>query len=783
MTVPKNQKHTADNPCPVCKGYESGKRGTGERCWGFTSDNGRYVNCTRDDHAGGLTQNASSETYSHIMVGRCNCGTKHTSFTAPATSTHSAPQREYTPKRSLGDPAAVYHYGSGDDAFVVMRFEPKDFRQAKTVDGKPKTPWNMDGVTTSLYHQKNVEDAGRNEPIYVTEGEKDVHTLESHRLVATTNPMGAGKWREHFNEVFTERTVVIIEDNDDAGRKHVEDVAAGVSPVARSVKILRIPGLSEGGDVSDFLQGGGTPEQLREMIENTPEWSPVTAGGWGVMEPLPSATPPVPTLPPELLPVPLREWLTDVAERAPVPLEFVAMSALSGLGSVIGRQVGINPEQFDDYTVVANLWGAIIGRSGKMKTHAISEGLRHVRRLETEAGEAYEGASAGREAEQVVLKAETGNVEASIKAALNGSDSSKLAALQHELTELIEQKDNADAPARRFITNDATTEKLGALMKENPRGLLVFRDELAGFLQTLEKSGREGDREFYLEAWNGTGSFSVDRIGRGLVRISALTLTLCGSIQPGKLKRYVAEAVGDGGGSDGLLQRVQLLVWPDEDAFPVWEPSTKFQNVEAKNRAWDVYRRLSEIELPNSGDEETNKIPALHFTPDAQTLHTAWRSELENRLRTETVDTPAFESHISKYRSLAPALALVYYLAELADGEAIGNVPIDPLKKALAMCDFLEMHARKVFAPELNLGLASAYALSKKILSGAVHDGDTIREIYRHGWTDLTDSKDTFAAVEVLERHGWVCIEREGTGGRATDTLSLHSELRGKTNG
>jgi putative DNA primase/helicase len=784
VSIPKNQKFTADNPCPVCSGYDLAPRGKGERCYGFGSEDGKYANCTRDEFAGSLQKNPNSNTYSHYMVGRCKCGTNHTgSFTAPAPLSHSNSKSASATKEVIDwdNPVAVYEYGEGSDAFEVVRFEPKNFRQRRMVDGKHI--WNLEGITRSLYHQKEVEAAGINEPIYVGEGEKDTHTLEALGLVATTCPQGAGKWLAIYNEVLKGRTVILLEDKDEAGKAHVLQVADDLSSIAKSVKVLRIPNLPEKGDVTDFVEAGGTVEELQAMVAATPEYSVVDAGGWGSMEPLPAATPPVPTLPPELLPEPLREWLVDVAERTPVPLEFVAMSALSGLGSVIGRQIGINPEQFDDYTVVPNLWGAIVGRSGKMKTHAISEGLRHVRRLEQEAADLYEEASANREAGRVFLKAETDILNSEIKSAVANKDSGKADALQLELTELINKRDKSDTPAQRYITQDSTVEKLGVLLQDNPHGLLIFRDELAGWLQTLEKSGREGDREFYLEAWNGTGSFSVDRIGRGLTRIPALTLTLCGSIQPGKLKRYVAEAVSGGAGSDGLLQRVQLLVYPDESAFPAWKPSKEWSNTEAKNNAWAVYKRLSDIQLPDTGDQESNHIPTLHFTTEAQELHTVWRSELENRLRTETVDTPAFESHISKYRSLAPALALIYYLAELSPGDVIESVPIDPLKKALALCEFLEVHARKVFAPELNHGLASAYALSKKILSGAVHDGDTIREIYRHGWTDLTDSKDTFAAVEVLERHGWVCIKREATAGRATDTLSLHSELRGKTNG
>ncbi len=777
--IPNTQKHTTDHPCGVCVGYESGKRGSGERCWGFTSEDDKYVYCSRDDHAGGLQMNASAQAYRHYMVGKCDCGTNHTgSFTAPTPSSHSNGTSSNATKQPLGDPVAVYKYDSGSEPFEVLKFEPKTFRQCRYVDGK--RVWNLNGVTTCLYRQKEVEAAGINEPIYIVEGERDVDGLYSRELVATCNPMGAGKWKPHYNETFTNRTVIVIPDNDQVGDDHAEAVAAGVYPVAQSVKIIRLPNIPEHGDVSDFIEAGGTREQINDLIAITPEWSPVVAGGWGSMEPLPAATPAVPTLPPDLLPMSLRPWLVEAANRAAVPLEFVVVSALCGLGSVIGRQVGIKPDKFDDYTNIPNLWGAIVGRPGTKKSHAISEGLRPVTRLEAEASDAYENDGASREAERAILKAETSALESKIKQAFSKAKSStEIDLLQLELQALIEKRDEADVPARRFMTQDATVEKLGELLQENPNGLLVSRDELAGFLQTLERAGREGDREFFLESWNGTGSFNVDRIGRGLVRIKSLTVTLCGSIQPGKLKRYISDAMSDGAGSDGLLQRVQLLVYPDDEAFPEWNPNTEWVDTTAKNLAFDVYKRLSNIKLPNSVDSDSTAIPALNFTDEAQELHNEWAKELETRIRTEFADAPAFESHISKYRSLAPSLALIYHLADLQDGAVIGDVGFEVLKQALGMCDFLEAHARKIFAQELNPGLHSAFALSKKILSGAVTDGENIRFLYRHGWSDLKTPTEFYSAVDVLERFGWVRIDREGSGGQATETLSLHPDLLG----
>ena len=793
MTVAKDQKHTTSNPCGVCVGYESAKRHSAERCWGFTSDDGKYVYCSRDDHAGSLQKDAATDAYRHYMVGKCDCGTNHTgSFTAPAQTAPNNAQRPSTRKAPLGDPVAVYEYGSGTDSFIVMKFKPKDFRQSKTVDGKRVTPWSMKGVTTSLFHQKEVENAELSKRVHVTEGEKDSLSLEAKGEIATTNPMGAGKWRDHFNPAFKGHTVIIHEDNDAAGREHVQQVAAGISPVAASVKIVRFPDERKGYDISNFLEAGGTREQLNALIENAPEWVPTpgleddgaVSAEWGEMQSLPAATPPVPTLPPDLLPETLRPWIVAAAKRMPVPIEYIAMGVFSALGSVIGRQCGIKPERFNDFTVLCNLWGAVVGGPGTKKSGAVSTAIRHITRLGAEAAEVHEEGSAAREAKQVMLKAEESKLAGDIKAALSSPDSSKADRLELDLIDLIKKKEKEGATARRFTVNDATTESIGVILNANPNGLMSVHDELAGFLATLEKSGREGDREFYLAAWSSKDNHDVDRVGRGHLRIVALTLTVFGGIQPGKLERYVNDAIGGGAGADGLIQRVQLLVWPAPDAFPTWEPADEPEDEEAKNRAWEVFKRLSEIQMPGNDPDDPTQIPVVNFTAEAQELHTFWRTGLDLRMLETMADTPAFESHIQKYLSLVPALALIYYLADLPAGEAIIAVPIEALMLALRLADFLEAHARKVYAPELNPGMTNAFALSKRIRSGDVKDGDSVRDIYAHNWKDLTDTASTLAAVKILEERGWVRIDREETGGRPTTKISLHPELRkGKSNG
>jgi putative DNA primase/helicase len=172
---------------------------------------------------------------------------------------------------------ATYDYRdeAGALLFQVVRLHsPKEFPQRRP-DGAGGWMWNVKGVRRVLYRLPELL-AEREAAVFVVEGEKDADRLRGLGLVATTNPGGAGKWRDEYNESLRGRKVVILPDNDDAGRKHVEQVARSVHRVASEVRVLDLPGLPEKGDVSDWLAAGGTAEQLLELAEATPLWAAKT---------------------------------------------------------------------------------------------------------------------------------------------------------------------------------------------------------------------------------------------------------------------------------------------------------------------------------------------------------------------------------------------------------------------------------------------------------------------------------------------------------------------------
>ena len=166
-----------------------------------------------------------------------------------------------------------YHDQHGQLLFQVVRFDPKDFRQRRP-DGNGGLIWNLDGVDRVPDRLPELLRAAPTSTVFVVEGEKDCDALHEHGLIATTNPGGAGKWLRSMSEHLRNRKVAILPDNDDAGEKHAGDVARALQGIARSTRVLRLPGLPVRGDVSDWLAAGGTAEELERLAADTEEPPP-----------------------------------------------------------------------------------------------------------------------------------------------------------------------------------------------------------------------------------------------------------------------------------------------------------------------------------------------------------------------------------------------------------------------------------------------------------------------------------------------------------------------------
>jgi len=169
-------------------------------------------------------------------------------------------------------------YGYTDEAgtllYQVVRYEPKDFRQRRP-DGKGGWIYNLNGVRRVLYR---LPDVMRAYELLVVEGERDVETARELGLVATCNPGGAGKWRPEFAESLRGKRVTVTCDADPPGVRHGHDEAGSIVAVAVSLRFIEA--LPQAKDLTEWVERGGTREQLLRIIEETPTLTAADVAKW-----------------------------------------------------------------------------------------------------------------------------------------------------------------------------------------------------------------------------------------------------------------------------------------------------------------------------------------------------------------------------------------------------------------------------------------------------------------------------------------------------------------------
>jgi len=453
----------------------------------------------------------------------------------------------------------------------------------------------------------------------------------------------------------------------------------------------------------------------------------------------------------EILPEAFRPWIEDVSHRMQCPPEFVAMAAITLAGSIIGTRCGICPKQNDDWLVIPNLWGGVVGRPSMLKTPSLNEALRPLDRLEIEAKDTFDKSAKGYEVDLAEYQARKDGLKSKMKKVASGNSKRPMERIKEELAQL---KEPERPTMRRLKTNDATIEKLSELLNENPGGLLLFRDELVGLLASWEKPGRESDRAFFLEAWNGTGAHTSDRIGRGTIFTKNLCLSVFGGIQPSKLTSYLYQSM-NGLENDGLIQRLQMLVYPDD--IKNWKLIDQAPDRVARERAFRIIQRLAEMDFEEIGAirDGDNGFPFLRFSDEAQQVFYDWLTDLElNKLRAD--DHPMLIEHFGKYRSLMPSLALIFHLINIADGATGGPISVKAAEQAAAWCDYLESHARRVYGLVSNIDEQAAARLGEKIKAGKIVNNFTVRDVYRNNWHLLNSKELAQAACDELVDAGWI---------------------------
>lgn len=648
------------------------------------------------------------------------------------------------------------------------------------------TRWTRSGGPTLPYTTPAMMAAARKAgEVTVVEGESDVWALAEHTVPAIGIPgstMTSVLAAPYVSDLLR---IYVVREPDDGGAKFVVHVEEQLRALGWDGE-LRVVDLHALFDVKDpcalhVADPDAFPQRWAEAVaaaqpidalsgtSGSANGAHSSGDAWPERDDVDAVAEPKP-LPIELVPGPIRPFIDDTRKRLSVPVEFIAVPLVVSAGALIGPRAEIEPEG-NGWTEHPNLWGGLVAGPGMMKSPAMYEALAPLRKLADAERDRYAMERDDVEHRHRMAKLDIDALETQYRQARKaGSPTAELEADLQRCRAVLD-----DEPTeRRYLANDATAEKISVILAQNKdRGLLQYRDEMAGWLHNMDRPGRESDRAFYLESWGAKNSFTVDRISRGTTYVERVCLSVLGTIQPGPLQQYFADAMSQGLGDDGLIQRFGLLAYC---STPVpFIKANQPPDVNARNDVDAIFKKLDDVATLTG--TRAGEVARFRFSDEAQMAFDHWRAELEKRIAAGT-ESPAFTAFLAKQRKTIPALALIFHLfavAAVTEGQPLrGPVSVETLETACAWGEVFESHARSLYDAVI---ASPANYLAAKIERGDVTDRMRLRDVKRKKWSGLTSGADVEAAVDELTSRHWLRIDGVETGGKPARIVRLHPDF------
>ncbi len=664
-------------------------------------------------------------------------------------------ERRHGPRSALW----TYHDTAGDQVGVIVRWDGEDGSKTIRPASHNGSGWVLRGMPSPrpLYALPELAASSAHDPVYVAEGEKAADAVRTCGLVATTSPHGSKSAGKADWSPLAGRDVVILPDNDDAGEMYAEDVSSlAVRAGAQSVRVVRLldrwDALPKGGDAADVLElEGGDAEAVRACIEALVADAETT-------EPE-AACPPArfEFFPVDVFPEPVRGYVTESASAIGCDPCYVALPMLAGLAGAIGNSHRLELKRA--WSEPAIVWCAIVGESGTAKSPAMEAALRPVREHQRQAM---------KEHEQAEKKWEADNARWEVDHAVWKKSAVQASKSGGSVEDPPEAPDEPACP--RTWTDDATTESLVKMLKENPRGLLMVRDELAGWFNFDRYSGGRGggDAAKWLEVFGGR-TLIVDRKTTGTDYVPRASVSIAGGIQPEVLRRSLGQENRD----NGLAARL-LFAMPPRQAKR-WTEDDVSERTEAALAA--VFDRLYALE-PDCDTDGDTRPRLLRMNADAKRVWVRFVNEHGAEQADRIGDEAAAWSKLEGY---AARFALVLHLARVAaDDPTISDAALvdeASIAAGVVLVRWFAHEAERVYA------LLSGDEESREqthLLEWIESRGGsvTVREL-THGlrrYRGESDKAREFLAAMVEAGYGrWEYAAKGSKGGRPTERFILHS--------
>jgi hypothetical protein len=699
------------------------------------------------------------------IVAHCHAGCTQEAVIAALTAKGITLNGHDRTEGSAKSIVATYDYVDefGTPIFQTVRYIPKGFKQRRP-DGTGDWVWNLHGVRVVPYNLPAVIEAiARGQIICIVEGEKDADNLAKLGVTATCNHGGAKKWRAKHAKFLKGADVVIIPDNDAPGQEHANIVARSLDGIAAQIRALRLPGLPDKGDVSDWIAAGGTREQLDALIAAAPDWASTPADGAsapnGAAGDDTSPDPDLSLIADDRMPAPAFDWdaappgwtdyLKGASEDTGAPVDYLFANLLGVASGVIGNARRVSP--WGGWVEQPHLWIANVGNPSAMKTPALAPFKLACRAIEKREGPAHEEALQRWETEVEAAKAATDIWKDNVNAAVKND--------RKPPEKPVAAKQPKRPPEPRILLSDATTEAAVDLLGDNPRGLILTRSELAGWLGQLDRYGGAGaDRAFYIEAWDGQAHV-VDRVKHKGVpaRVPFASLAIAGTIQPEKLREVFTAP------DDGLVARF-LFIWPG--SIPPRQPGVEGQSQRAAFLQ-AALARLRKLQM--------NRDTFGESVPEVMRLDIEGALDVLNAVRQEVFEANKRETGLlagwrgknpGRLLRIALVIELLKWAASGAD-EAPTVVSAESIKRAADYLDYATAMTLRSLGElamtEAQRDAARVARLIKDKRLGKFNPRDLYQGRVGSGFHTLRDTKHRNAVLVELEEAGWIRRAHRGT--------------------
>jgi hypothetical protein len=465
---------------------------------------------------------------------------------------------------------------------------------------------------------------------------------------------------------------------------------------------------------------------------------------------------------PRFLPSDLADMVLSYADSIPMNREFVASNILATCGSLLSGKVELSLKQNGSWFETPNSWALNIAPVSSHKTPGLRPAREGLNQVEERYRQEHQIALATYNANKIIYDAQ---LKATKQAATKGVAPSQVP------TEPI-------APSlRRAVTNNATPEALSVLTEGGP--VVVMDDEASGLFALMCDPKNQSGKAFYLAAYNGQGSFQVDRIGRGAVFIPRLCVSVIGNIQPEPLLRFLLGAAREGRQADGFIQRFGLITMPNT------VPHTELIDLPFDLSTWNAGQqaiiKLVDYDPMANGAQRSQLGNALPYFKLSEAANKLWRDEYARQLaeaqNTELID--AYRQHVMKQPKVVATTALVIHALEGHQGEITEAV----MERAIAASRFYLSHAKRIYYMSAHDIFAEpARLIANRMARGEIVGEFTSRDANRNKWAGCNDPESTASVLTLLEDAGWVrpiAAPSYGNGGRPSKRWEVNPLAKG----